>query len=40
MTRAVVTVKAKPSPVYQTQLPEDMVSGMDKITEMEASWER
>lgn len=35
-----INVAGKPSLVYQTQLPQEMVGGVQKITDMEAMWNR
>lgn len=35
-----IQVSGKPSLVYHSQLPEEMIGGVQKITEMEASWNR
>jgi len=40
MTKAIVKVKGKPTLDYTSQLPREMSGAVDKILEMEASWQK
>ncbi len=40
MTKAIVKIKGKPSLDYTTQLPKEMSGAVDKIVEMETSWQK
>lgn len=40
VTKAAVRVKGEPKLDYSSQLPREMSGAVDKIAEMEASWQR